>query len=241
MLDLMDLNYILYSIVVQDQRVYHHYLDPRLTLTQGDISKVKATLHTYPKSVSGYNFPCHVGSELYFAQLLSMTQEYMYAMTLTQGRISKVKATVPSYSKSESGPSLLTTILDLDIISHKYCPWPNGISWAWLNVIFPRSRSHCTHFNNPCPCHNSLLSCWIWIIFHAMFVHDRRVCRDLDPRSMIHYIIVVHDPVLCHFPGLKFSRLLVNWIWMILTTVIVHGPGAVVAGGGYLSRQDIYS
>ena len=42
-----------------------------------------------------------------------------------------------------------------------------------------RSRSQCIYTENLCPGHNSSLPCWIWIIFHAIVVHD------LDQRSYL--------------------------------------------------------
>ena len=33
--------------------------------------------------------------------------------------------------------------------------------------------------------HNSLLSNWVLIIFHAIVVHDPRECHELDPRSYL--------------------------------------------------------
>ena len=59
-------------------------------------------------------------------------------------------------------------MLDLDDISHNCCPWSNGVSWPWHKVISPRSRSQCTHTQNPCPRHNSSLQCGIWIVFHTL-------------------------------------------------------------------------
>ena len=106
-------------------------------------------------------------------------------MTLTQGHISKVKVTVHVYRISVFGTQLLSAKLDLDNISHNCCPWPKGVSWPWPKVISPRSRSQCTHTQNPCPGHNSSLQSWSWIIFHTIVVHYPRVCHDLGPRSYL--------------------------------------------------------
>ena len=47
-----------------------------------------------------------------------------------------------------------------DSYSDKFCAWPNCLSWP---AISGRPRSHFTYIR-PCPDHNSVLSCWIWII-----------------------------------------------------------------------------
>ena len=73
------------------------------TLTQGHISDVKVTEHTYPKIRDRAITPhCQVGSGKYVTQLLSLTQGCV--MTLTQGHIYKLKVTVHTYLKSLSRP-----------------------------------------------------------------------------------------------------------------------------------------
>ena len=117
-------------------------------------------------------------------------------------------------------------MLDLDNISHNCCPWPKGVSWFWPKVIPPRSRSQCTHTQNPCPGHNSSLPCWIWIIFHTIVVHDPRMCHDLDSRSylqgqghsaLIHKIHVWAITLHCHVgSGKYFTQLLsMTWGWVM--------------------------
>ena len=54
-----------------------------------------------------------------------------------------------------------------------------------IKVISPRSRSLCTHNQNPYPGHNSSLPCPIWVIFHTINVHDSRLCHDLKPRAYL--------------------------------------------------------
>ena len=81
-------------------------------------------------------------------------------------------------------------------ILHNYFPWPSGVSWPWTKVIYLRSR--CTHSQNPCPGHNSLLPSWVWIMVYSIVVHGSRVCQSLGSKS---YIQVqghsAHIPKIC--------------------------------------------
>ena len=52
-----------------------------------------------------------------------------------------------------------------------------------LHLWFQVHSSHILSTQNLYPGHNTLLPNWIWIIFHTIFVHDSRMCHDLDPRS----------------------------------------------------------
>ena len=102
-------------------------------------------------------------------------------MTLTQGNKFNVKVTAHTYPKSVSRPSLLPAMLNLDIISHNCCPWPNGVSIPWAKVISPRSRSQCTYTEKPCPGPNSSLPCLMLIIYHTIVSWPW--LRVISPRS----------------------------------------------------------
>ena len=80
------------------------------------------------------------------------------------------------------------------------CPGHNFVTTCPIWIIFhtnvvndpgvchdldPKSRSQCSHTQNPCPGHNSSLPSWSWIIFHTIVVHDPRVCHDLDSKSYL--------------------------------------------------------
>ena len=106
-------------------------------------------------------------------------------------------------------------------------------------TVSPRSRSQCTHTQNLCTGHNSLLSCKFSIIFHTFVVNDQRVCNYLDPKIIsprsqcthtqicvraitlychvgmmliLHvYTIVVYNPRVCHdFDPRSFSKVKVT-------------------------------
>ena len=82
--------------------------------------------------------------------------------------------------------------------------------------------AHIMHSHKPCPGHNSLLSCWIWIIFHAVVVNDSRVCHDLgfkviSLRSRSHYM-PNHNPCPGHI------SLLSCLVLITLHIIVVHGP-----------------
>ena len=56
-----------------------------------------------------------------------------FVMTLTQCNISNAKVTVQTHPKSVSEPLLLTTILDLNNISHNCCASPRGTGQVLMN------------------------------------------------------------------------------------------------------------
>ena len=64
--------------------------------------------------------------------------------------------------------------------------------------------------------------CRIWIIFHTIFVHDPRLCHDLDPRSYLqgqgHCAHIPQN----RCPGHNSS--LPCWIWIIFHTIVVKDP-----------------
>ena len=137
-----------------------------MTLTQGFISKVKVTVHTYPKS--GHNSSLSSVTLIIFYTIVfhdpRMCHDFDPRSYLrSQGHSAHIPKTV-------SWPQLLNAKLDLDNISHNFCPWPNDVSWPWPKVLSPRSRSQCTHTQNLCPCcpgHNSSLSSVTLIIFYT--------------------------------------------------------------------------
>ena len=131
-------------------------------------------------------------------------------MTLTQGvmilGISKVKVTV-------------TVMLDLENILHSCCPWYKNVSWPRPKVIFPRSRSQCTHTQNLCPGHmldldNTSHSCcpylngmlWPWpkVISprsRSQYTHAQNSCRAHNSSLLCCIWIIFHtvvDPRVCH-------------------------------------------
>ena len=79
-----------------------------------------------------------------------------------------------------------------------------------------------------CPGHNSSLQYWIWIthVFHTIFVHDTRVCHDLDPKLYLQgqghsvHIQCTGTKTLC--PG--HNSLMSYWILIIFHTIVVTDP-----------------
>ena len=144
-------------------------------------------------------------------------------MILAQCHISKVKIIVHTYQKSVSGSQLLTAKLDLDYILHNCCPWLKGVTWPWLKVISPRSRSKCTHTSYLCPGHNSSLPCWVWIIFHTIVVHDLRMCHDLDPKSYLQgQGNSSHIPEICIRTITLYCQIWLGWYLTYLLSM-AHG------------------
>ena len=186
-----------------------------MTLTKGHISKVKVTVHTYPKILVRAITPhCQVGSVKYFTHILSMTEECV--ITLTQRHISEVKVTVHTYPKSMSGQYLLFAKLGLDNISHNCCPGPKGVSWPWPKVISPRSWSQCTH--NP---NRVRVITAKWDLDHM----SRNRIMTLTLGHIAKVTVYTWQNI---FPDHYLSC--VPKMGMILHTIVVHDPGVVVAG-----------
>ena len=110
----------------------------------------------------------------------------------------QAKVAVHTYQKSVSMPKLLPAMLYPNNISRSCCSWPKDVSWSWPKIISLRSRSHCTPTRNLFPGHNSLLRCWIWIIFHTIVVHEPKTWpwpKVIFPRSKSQY---THNQNFCH-------------------------------------------
>ena len=180
----------------------HNFVPPCL-FDLGNISHnccpwPKSVSWPWPKVISGYlqghseQIPkiclgaitpyCQVRSGKYFTHLFSMTQ--WCVITFVQGHISKVNVTMHTYRKLVYGPLFFNAKLDLNNISNKCCPWPNGVSWPcnWLKVI-SKGQGRSAHTQNLCPSHISSQPSWIWIIFHTIIVP--RGCHGLDLRSYL--------------------------------------------------------
>ena len=76
------------------------------------------------------------------------------------------KVKLHTYPKPMSEPQILLAFFNLDYISDNCCPWKVKVTAQ------PYQKSL------------SGLEGWIWI-FHSIFVHDQRVCDDIDPRSYL--------------------------------------------------------
>ena len=113
---------------------------------------------------------------------------------------------------------LLTGMLDLDNISHD----PKGVTSLTQGLIYKDMVTECKHTQNPFAGHNSLLPCWIWIIFHRIVVHDPKVCNVLNQRSYLqgqgHSAHITKICVLDHI------SLLPCWISIIFHTIVVCDP-----------------
>ena len=92
------------------------------------------------------------------------------------------------------------------------------VSWHWPKVISPRSK--CTHTQNPCPGHNSLLPSWIWIILHTMSITQRCIMTLTQGHTSNLRLQCTHTQNQC--PGYNSS--LPCWIWIISHTIVVHDP-----------------
>ena len=118
-------------------------------------------------------------------QLFSMTQGYV--MTLIQVHTSKV----PPRSRLKcTHIKIHVRVITLHCYVGSRCftqllPMTQECVMILSKGHTSRSRSQCTHAQNPCPAHNSLLPCWIWIIFNSIVVHDQRVCRDIHLMSYL--------------------------------------------------------
>ena len=154
-----------------------------ITLTEGHVSKLKVTLHTWSKSVRAITFDCHVWSELYYTQLLPTTKgRFMTLWYWPKVISSRLRSKCTHGQKLCPGlNSLLRCLIWLifqAIVVHD--PWV-------CHDLDPRSglQGQCqyTHRESSSLGHNSLLPYWFWIIFHAIVVHDPKVCHDLDPRN----------------------------------------------------------
>ena len=151
-----------------------------MTLTQGHMSKVKVTHSQNPCTCHNSSLPSWTW--IIFHNCCPQPKGASWAWPTWPSHISKVKVTVYTYPKTVCRPKLITTNLDLDNISHNCCPWHKDVRVISLTQgHISRSRSQCTHTGNPCLDHNSSLLSWIWVIFHILIAHDRRVCHDLDP------------------------------------------------------------
>ena len=142
-------------------------------------------------------------------------------LTLSQGHISNAKVTVHIYPKSLSGPVLLTRKLDLDNISNTYCPWSMSVLWPWPKVISLMSRSQCTHTQNMCAGHNSLLPCLILIIYQKIV--SWTWLTVISPRSRSQF---THCKNLCPDHYLSWD----TWRGMLRQTIVVHDLGVVDVG-----------
>ena len=167
---------IFHTIIIHDPRACHD-LDSR-SYVQGQ----GHSAHIAKFIVGAITLYCHVVFGWYFTQLLSMTQGCV--MTLTKDHIFKVKlgAVVAEWLSSwlaeqedqGSIPGLATWIFRdwLSPASKSRYDWKIAKSTLILKTTNQpkksRSSSDCTHCYNPCPGHNSLLSCCIWITFHTI-------------------------------------------------------------------------
>ena len=113
-------------------------------------------------------------------------------------------------------------MLDLDYISHNYCPRPKGVSWPWTKVIYPRSRSQ---WHIPHICVRAIAPLTAMLDLDNISNNCPRRSKGVSwPRPM--NISPKSRSQCTHYQNscLDHNSSLSCWIWSIFHTIVIHDP-----------------
>ena len=184
-----------------------------MTLTQGQIPKVKVIVHTHPKSVS-------------VPQLLTAMLDLDNILHNCCPGLKSVSWPFPKVVYSRPMSQCTHT--------ENLSPGHNSLLPSWIWIIFTQLLSMTQeavmtltkdyiakvkgHSVSIPKILNSLLPCWIWIIFYTTVAMTQRVVMTLMQRHISKVKVTVHNtqnPCLGHNSSLHISS-----IWIIFQTIV---------------------
>ena len=165
-----------------------------MTLTQGHISEIKFTVHTYPKSVTGHNssLQCWIWIQSNLSYVTLQRRKEIRSHK-TGGRWMQDWFNLHKYHCIWiwNSWSLNTGSLYIEVVAKTGLTVFVQLLSITKGYVMTLTQGHISKVNFTVhtyqkfgPGHNSSLPCWI-SIFHTIVVHDPTVFHDLDPRSYL--------------------------------------------------------